>query len=70
MSPGPMPTTLCCHEPLVTLVPAYEPHMLFELEPPHLALCFFCFECLCPVWTIGSDLPGVKIKACALLCPV
>lgn len=54
MPPGPNPTTLCYPEPLVTLTPAYDPRLLSELEPPHLALSYsFCFECISPVWTVG-----------------
>lgn len=47
-----------------TLTPTYEPHLLFEWKPPHLALYYsFCFQCISPGCTIRFFiLLGSKIK--------
>jgi len=53
-----------------TLIPTYEPHLLFEWKPPHLALYYsFCFQCISPGCTIrflillGSKIePGAPVS--------
>ena len=49
----------------------YEPYLLSELEPPHLALYYsFCFGCIRPAWTIGLWPFWGPDSSLVLLCPI